>query len=131
VHACRTLTHLELVLSPPDGANRRIVTELLDAAAALPALSESDLSLSHVQDTVAAGQALGALLRANLPSLRTLIVDNCHLGDEGLAPLLDGLAANTHLRELECLENETSEEFERNRLAPALDALRARRQLDA
>jgi hypothetical protein len=117
-------------LSPPDGANRRIVTELLDAAAALPALSESDLSLSHVQDTVAAGQALGALLRANLPSVRTLIVDNCHLGDEGLAPLLDGLAANTHLRELDCKDNDASEAFERDRLTPALAALAARGALD-
>jgi hypothetical protein len=124
---CHTLTNLQLHLAPWN----RTVLELLDAAAALPALAVLDMSFSRFQDKAAAGRAFGALLSANLPSLRTLNVDECELGDEGLAPLLDGLAANTHLRELECLENETSEEFERNRLAPALDALRARRQLDA
>jgi hypothetical protein len=43
------------------------------------------------------GHALGAFLRADLPSLRSLNVNNCILGDEGMTPLLDGLAANTQL----------------------------------
>jgi len=68
---------------------------------------------------------------ANLPSLRTLLVNRCLLSDEGLAPLLDGLAANTHLRTLQCRINDPSFDFERDRLAPALAALAARAELDA
>ena len=114
-----------------DDATRHIITELLDAAASLPALSELDLSNSRWQDTTAFGRALGALLAANLPNLHTLRVDHCHLGDEGLAPLLDGLAANTHLRELDCYENGISWAFGHNRLTPALAALAAHRQLES
>ena len=128
VRACRTLTHLYLCFSTwPQGTSARVVAELVDAAAALPALSELGLDGSIVQDPVAAGHAFGALLRANLPYLRTLNVVHCNLGDEGLAPLLDGLAANTHLHEMYCDHNDVSEAFERDRLAPALAALKARR----
>jgi hypothetical protein len=81
-------------------------------------------------DTAAFGHALGALLAANLPSLRALRVGYCNLGDEGLAPILDGLAANTHLRELSCFYNQPSEAFQRDRLVPALAALAARAVLD-
>ena len=127
LRACRTLTALELRLNPPGGASHRTVTALLDAVAALPALSELGLCHSRVRDAVGAGRALGALLAANLPSFRTLRVDDCDLGDEGFAPLLDGLASNTHLRELDCQDtgNDLSEEFERDRLEPALEALMA------
>jgi hypothetical protein len=131
LRSCPTLTHLLLPLHPPDGVSRRNVTELLDVAAALPALSTLDLCQSHVQDAAAFGRALGALLAANLPNLHTLRVDHCHLGDEGLAPLLDGLAANTHLRELDCYENGISWAFGHNRLTPALAALAAHRQLES
>jgi hypothetical protein len=130
IRACPTLTHLKLCLNPPNGANRRTVTELLHAVAALPALSDLDLGGSMARDTTAFGRALGALLRANLPSLRFLCVERCYLGAEGLAPMLDGLAANTHLRELECDDNDPSHPFERNRLKPALNALRERRRAD-
>jgi hypothetical protein len=132
LRACRSLTHLTLCLLPPNNANHRTVTELLDAVAALPALSVLDLWGGIVQDTTAFGHALGALLRANLPSLRTLNVEDCRLGDEGLAPLLDGLAANTHLRELVCVaDNLSSVAFLFERLTPALVALAARRELAA
>jgi hypothetical protein len=134
LRSCRTLKHLSLrldTLNGDHGANRRAVAELLDAAAALPALSVLDLSESFVHDKAATGRALGALLSANLPSLRTLRVNRCLLSDEGLAPLLDGLAANTHLRTLQCRINDPSFDFERDRLAPALAALAARAELDA
>ena len=131
IRACPTLTHLELFWTPPHGPNRRTVTELLDAAAALPALSVLDVRRSAVQDNAAAGRAFGAFLRADLPSLRTLVVIGCDLGDEGMAALLDGLAANTHLRELHCRLNNESEAFYRDRLVPALAALEARAALDA
>ena len=128
---CRTLTHLTLMLDPPGGASCRVVTGLLDAVAAPPALSVLDLSVSELQDKANAGRAFGALLSANMPSLRMLHVLGCHLGDEGLAPLLDGLAANTHLRELRCNYNDPSEAFRRGRLEPMLAALAARPDLDA
>jgi hypothetical protein len=104
LRSCRTLKHLSLrldTLNGDHGANRPT------------------------------GRALGALLSANLPSLRTLRVNRCLLSDEGLAPLLDGLAANTHLRTLQCRINDPSFDFERDRLAPALAALAARAELDA
>jgi hypothetical protein len=141
LRSCPTLTVLTVRLNPPDGASRHAITDLLDAAASLPALTELDLNGSTVQDTedededddeddeqdnVAFGRALGALLRANLPSLHTLRVDSCWLGDEGMAALLDGLAANTHLRWLDTDENYVSDDFEEDHLLPALAALAAR-----
>ncbi len=100
-------------------------------AASLPALSVLSVRWSYVGDSTFFGRALGALLSANLPSLRTLDVRQCQLGDEGLAPLLDGLAANTHLRELDCSSNHLSAVFERDQLAPALAELAARTELVA
>jgi hypothetical protein len=132
LRSCRALTDLRLCLNPPHGASRRVITELLDAVAALPALSALDLYCSDAQDKAATGRALGALLAANLPSLRSLSVFGCQLRDEGMGPLLDGLAANTHLRKLgSTAYNSLSEEFERDRLEPALAVLAARAALDA
>ena len=131
LRSCHTLTDLDVCLNPPEGATNRTVTELLDAAASLPALSRLNLSASEVQDAAAFGRALGALLRADLPSLHALDVCNCGLGDEFLAPLLDGLAGNTHLRELDCDHNNPSDAFYRDRLEPALAALAARAELNA
>jgi hypothetical protein len=131
LRSCRMLTVLQLLLVPPGGARRRDVTELLDAIASLSALSLLSLTGSRVHDAAAFGRALGALLRVNQPSLRLLHVNFCGLGDEGLAPLLDGLATNTHLRKLNCEINLMSEAFRRDRLAPALAALAARAERDA
>jgi hypothetical protein len=128
---CSTLTHLHFELQAHNGTNRRIVTDLLDAAAALPALSELNLSNSQLQDAVAAGRAFGALLGANLPSLRILSVAYCQLDDEAMAALLDGLAANTHLRELEWTGYHLSDAFHRDRMVPAQAALAARAELDS
>jgi len=85
LRACRMLKCLQLRLNPPDGAgaSHRIVTELLNSAAAMPALSELSLAESNLLDPVAAGRAFGALLAANLPNLRFLSVNGCGLGDEG------------------------------------------------
>jgi hypothetical protein len=128
LRTCRTLTHLDLRLDPPNGTSRRVVTELLDAVASLPALRELDLCACVVQDTLAFGRALGALLAADLPSLSHLDVVRCRLGDEAMAALLDGLAANTHLRFLDCdYQNDLSAAFVRDRLAPAVAVMVARR----
>jgi hypothetical protein len=131
LRACSMLTNLDFFLNTPNGVSRRIFKALLDAAAALPALSELDLGYAALQDPAEGGRALAALLRADLPTLRTLNVTHIQFGDEGLAALLDGLAANTHLRELHCEHNFMSEAFQRDRLAPALAALAARAYIAA
>jgi hypothetical protein len=131
LRACRSLTYLRLHLTPPNSATRRTVTELLDAAMVLPALSELDLLGSIVQDTAAFGLALGTLLADNPSRLRILNVFGCRLGDLGMGRLLAGLAANTHLRMLRCEGNRLSAAFKRDRMEPALAALAARAELDA
>ena len=132
IRACRTLTHLKLNLRPVGHENDRAITELVCAAATLPALSELDLcKCSMMHDAAAAGQALGALLAANLPSLRMLRVNDCQLGDHGLGLLLDGIEANTHLRDLDCRDNDVSVGFQRDMLFPLHAMLVARRELDA
>jgi hypothetical protein len=70
----------------------------------------------------AAGAALAALVAADAPALHELSLRSCWLGDAGLAPLLDALPHNTHLRVLDCSDNELSEAFKRDRLLPAVRA---------
>jgi hypothetical protein len=94
-------------------------------------LADLDLSFSFFQDPVDAGRALGVLLRTDPPSLRCLDLSSCGLGDEALALLLDGLAVNTHLRWLNDFQDHDashSDEFQRDRLQPALAAWRAARR---
>jgi hypothetical protein len=80
-------------------------------------------------DRERAGASLGALVAANAPALQTLDVSVCALGDEGLGPLVDVLAANTHLQTLGCSGNGMSETFAFNRLMPALLANKMLRKL--
>jgi hypothetical protein len=77
----------------------------------------------------AAGAALGALVAANAPALSTLNVSFCFLGDAGLAPLLDVLPRNTHLRKLRCLGSGMSAAFARDTFLPAIRANTSLRQL--
>jgi hypothetical protein len=129
LRACPRLAHLTFQLNPyyGHGATQRAVTELLNAVVSLPALNVLNLSFSRFEDNVAAGRAIGALLGANLPTLHTLGVVACQLGDEGMEPLLDGLAANTHLRELDCHPgNDVSRAFLLRRMEPAVTAVQAR-----
>ena len=128
LQACRALTELSLGMGLQGGAAPGTVTQLLAAAATLPSLLTLELFLCHFQDAVATGHSLGAFLASNLPSLRRLNVQHCEIGDGGLAPLLDGLALNTHLHHLGCRQgNDVSEAFLRDRLEPALAVLAARR----
>ena len=131
LRSCRTLTHLRLQINAPTGENRRDILELIDSAASLPDLAVLDLSYGEVEDNAATGHALAALLRANRPSFRGLYLSYCTLDDEGMGLVLDGLAANTHLRELYCDGNDLSDELWRDRVEPALAALAARAQRDA
>jgi hypothetical protein len=69
-----------------------------------------------------AGATFNALVAANAPALRTLSVGRCRLGDVGMGLLLDALPHNTHLRTLECEDNDITEAFARERMLPALQA---------
>jgi hypothetical protein len=63
-------------------------------------LAHNSSSATEVADRVAAGAALGALLAADAPALTELDVEQCNLGDAGVAPLLEALPRNTHIRTL-------------------------------
>jgi tRNA pseudouridine-54 N-methylase len=71
-------------------------------------------------DRARVGASLGALVAANASALQFLNVTGCALGDEGLGPLVDALAANTHMQDLNCTGNGLSEAFALERLQPAL-----------
>ena len=70
----------------------------------------------------AAGAALGALVAANSPALRKLILFQCQLSDVGLAPVFAALNLNTHLRKLSCQFSAISEAFVRDAVLPAVRA---------
>jgi hypothetical protein len=97
---------------------------LLQALAAHPSVRSLRLYGNHVRvaDRARAGASLGALVAANAPALQVLSISYCHLCDEGLGPLVNALAVNTHLRELRCSHNDMSERFALNRLLPAVGA---------
>jgi hypothetical protein len=69
-----------------------------------------------------AGAALGAVVGANAPALRTLDVAGCRLGDVGMGLLLDALPHNTHLHTLWCWNNGITGGFARERVLPAVQA---------
>ena len=96
-----------------------------------PSLRNLRLPGNTPPDQAAAGAALGALVAANAPALRILQVHNSNLGDAGMSPLLDALAQNTHLRELNCCNTGMSEAFARDRFLPAIRANASLRKLDA
>ncbi len=77
--------------------------------------------LAHVA-LAAAGAPLGTLVAANAPALQELNLRFCQFTDAALAPLVDALPANTHLRMLDCRNNLLSEAFKRDRLLPAVRA---------
>jgi hypothetical protein len=97
---------------------------LLASLVAHPSVRDLNLHLNRVAaaDRACAGASLGALVAANAPALQKLDVSTCTLGDEGLGPLVDALAANTYLRELDCAVNDMSDAFAFHRLLPAVGA---------
>ena len=96
-----------------------------------PSVRVIALDCNEVPDAAAAGAALGVLVAANAPALQELNVRGCTLGDEGLGPLFDALPHNTHLRQLDCSNNEMSDEFARFRFLPAVRANTSLRKLIA
>jgi len=105
---------------------------VLDAFRRMPALVCLDLRRNKAPAAVrdAVGRALGALLADDAEKLRHLNVELCGLGDRGLAPLLDGMEKNTHLKTLYSCRNEASRAFHRRRLTP-LQAADARVKANA
>ena len=108
----------------------RVAGALLGALLRHPSLRElriiSDfspiLSSGDIEDRNAFGAALGELIAADAPPLHVLdCYLNC-LGDAGLAPIVDALAFNRHLRELDVGCTGISETFARDQLLPVVRA---------
>ena len=81
------------------------------------------------RDRVVFGAALAALIAADAPALRDLTCYNTALGDEGLEPIVEALALNRHLADLDVCGNGISEAFARERLLPAVRANTGLREL--
>ncbi len=116
-----TFTYVRLFDEPAAAA------ALLGALTGHRSLRNIDVSCNSVDGPAAlavpaAGAALAALVAANAPALHELSLRSCWLGDAGLAPLVDALPHNTHLRVLDCSVNELSEAFKRDRLLPVVRA---------
>jgi hypothetical protein len=83
-------------------------------------------TITRERGTAAFGDALAALIAVDAPALHTLVCSCNSLGDAGLAPIVEALALNRHLRELDVRDatygNRMSEAFARERLLPALRA---------
>jgi hypothetical protein len=110
-------------------------TTLLGALTAHPSLRTLSLRQNQVKyldeaARVPAGASLAALLSANAPALTELNLGFCNLGDAGMAPLLEALPANTHLRTLACSSNDITEAFAADLLLPAVRANVSLRALD-
>jgi uncharacterized protein YjbI with pentapeptide repeats len=104
---------------------------LLRACGSHASLMRVDLSHNHVpiEQREFAGAALAALLAANAPALEEVRVTECWLGDPGLAPLVEALPQNTHVRTLHCEDNRMTDAFGRAQLLPAVRANRGLRRL--
>jgi Ran GTPase-activating protein (RanGAP) involved in mRNA processing and transport len=109
--------------------------ELVGTLTAHPRLRVLDLSDNQPHaagmQAAEAGAALAALVLANAPALQTLHIRWCHLGDEGMGPVVEALRHNTHLTKLDCSGNELSEPFARDVLLPAVRANTSLRELVA
>ena len=126
LRANRTLESLSItyagMLRDADSAAATAV--ILGALLGHPSLQKLDLTKNVCSPDAAhiVGAALGALVAANAPALRELILFECQIPDEGLAPLFEALPANTHLRVLDVGGNRMSGALLRSRLLPALRA---------
>ena len=100
VASSRTLTRLELN-DVRLWDNEAAATAMIRALTGHPHLHEVDLSFNYAPDQLAAGTALGALVAANTPALKTLVLSSTRHGNVDLGPLFQMLPRNTHLRELD------------------------------
>jgi hypothetical protein len=125
-----TLTKLELYRTSLC-VDMRVAGVILGALVGHPSLREIEVSGEHTaaEDRNAFGVALAALIAANAPALHVLIGFHNSLKDAGLAPILEALALNRHLRKLDVVNNDMSDAFARERLMPAVLANTTLREL--
>jgi hypothetical protein len=130
LRANSTLTELGLTCAHMwhDVAAGETLLQVLTAHATMQSLRLEGNSV-RAADRARVGASLGALVAANAPALETLDVSNSLLGDEGLGPLVDALAGNTHLRVMDCSRNSLSDTFILHRLLPAFRANTSLQQL--
>jgi hypothetical protein len=103
--------------------DRAAAATLLDAITAHRSVGHVSFYRNTIGDAQdAAGAALGALVAANAPTLLLLDLGGCGLQEAALGPLMDALAANTHLRKLHLGEVTASSAFLHNQLLPAVRA---------
>jgi hypothetical protein len=110
-----------------------VAGSLLGALVGHPRLRE--LRISGEEPTTpegrdAFGASLAALIAADAPALQVLECSRDHLDDAGLTPIVEALARNRHLRELNVGNNGMSEAFARERLLPAVRANTTLRELN-
>ena len=97
-----------------------LAAPVLQALTGHPCVRLLDFSVNNARHAaVHVGRLLAAVVAANAPALRVFNVQICGLGDAGLTPLLNALAANTHLCELNLGGNDASPRFVRSVMVPA------------
>jgi hypothetical protein len=92
---------------------------LLGALVDHPSLSVLELCAELVSDPDALGASLAALVAADAPALLKLRLNNIGLNDNSFAPVVNALAGNHHLRELDITDNRLSQAFVREQLLSA------------
>jgi hypothetical protein len=114
-----TLTSLHMNYGHCLGRGAAVV--LMGALVGHPSLRS--LAITGAADgRIAYGAALATLVAADTPALQLLDCSRNHLGDAGLAPLIEALPLNRHLRKLYVRDNGMSEAFAREQLLPAVRA---------
>lgn len=94
-----------------------------------PSLNRLHMYFDPAVDSAALGAVLAAIVAADSPALEVLRVVSCSLRDTGLAPIVDALPRNHHLRDLDLRSNDMGDDFARLRLVPALRENTGLRQL--
>ena len=97
---------------------------LLGALVGHPSLNELVLWNEHPRDQGRAAlcAALAALVAADAPALQCIEIMDIELKDDGMAPIVNALRCNRHLRDLDVTGTDMSEDFTRDQLLPAIRA---------
>jgi hypothetical protein len=111
-----------------DATHAASAVVLVNALVNHPGLKRLTFNWSYdCADDTLVGAALGALVAANAPALQNLNLEAGGMHDAAMGPLIDALASNTHLEEVDLTDNFLSEALVRDQLLPAL---RANREVD-
>jgi hypothetical protein len=132
LRANNTLTSFSLANSNVfhDGAAASTLLNALTGHPSLRAIDFKHNPAATLDDAMAIGDALGALVAANAPALTLLKLLHCRIGEQGgLRPLIEALRVNTHLRELHCGASDPTDAFAANVLLPAVRANTSLREL--